>query len=280
MNKLPINLLVTHFYNEEYLLPFWINYHKKLPINNVVLIDYHSTDKSAEIIKELAPSHWRLMTSKNRDFDVLNCDEEVMDIEKQFDGWKICLNITEFLITPDNIGEKLGDPNQDTAAHACPSVIITGEEYGLIRFPKSQKRMSKHPNDIAELFRGFKQGVLCSRMADDGDSLARPPRYLHNGKCGNYQPGRHKTGHRTYENNLIFTGWLGYFPWNQKTIDRKSQIKSQIPQSDAQKNWGHQHFWSHEQMYNVRRQLVQFSEDLLRYENYSRAYNNVSNLLL
>ena len=267
-----------HFYNEEYLLPFWIEYHSKLPIDNVVLIDYHSTDRSVEIIKEQAPSHWRLLTSRNENFDVLKCDQEVMDIEEGLSGWKIALNTTEFLLCPSDIHRALKVDDR-VLAHACPSVIITGKEHGFTRFPKAEVRMSKHPSDAKELFRGFKEGVFCDRLADDGDALRRPPRYIHNAPHGNYSPGRHRTNNRIYTSDLFYVGWLGYFPWNQRVRDRKLQIKSQIPQADIEKQWGHQHFWTDQQLYNVRHQLVQYSENLLETKKYDQAYTNVLSLL-
>ena len=41
--------IISHFYNEEYLLPWWLNHHKKY-FDHGILINYASTDKSVEII--------------------------------------------------------------------------------------------------------------------------------------------------------------------------------------------------------------------------------------
>ena len=49
MNNLTI---ISHFYNEEYLLPFWLNHHKKY-FTNAIMIDYDSTDNSVDIIKKI-----------------------------------------------------------------------------------------------------------------------------------------------------------------------------------------------------------------------------------
>jgi len=62
-----------------------------------VMIDYHSTDRSVEIIREICPT-WDIVTSRNPDFQADKIDTEVMDIEKDIDGWKICLNVTEQMI--------------------------------------------------------------------------------------------------------------------------------------------------------------------------------------
>ena len=89
--------VIAHFYNEEYLLPFWLNHHKNI-FSHGILVDYNSTDNSVKIIKSIVP-HWKIISSRNEYFDAIDCDQEVMDIEKSIQGWKIALNITEFLMT-------------------------------------------------------------------------------------------------------------------------------------------------------------------------------------
>ncbi len=37
--------LVSHIFNEEYLIPFWLNHHKTM-FDQIIIIDYNSTDKS------------------------------------------------------------------------------------------------------------------------------------------------------------------------------------------------------------------------------------------
>src|SRR3989338_10342568 len=76
-------LLISHFYNEEFLLPYWISHHAPL-FDHVVLIDYHSSDNSLNIIRKYAPSHWKVVTTKNKYFEALSFDQEVRDIEKTF----------------------------------------------------------------------------------------------------------------------------------------------------------------------------------------------------
>ena len=94
-------LLVSHFYNEEFLLPYWIMHHAPM-FDQVVLIDYNSTDRSRELIREIAPSHWRVLTSRNEFFDAHEADVEVRDVEKSYpdDMWKVTLNTTEFIVWP------------------------------------------------------------------------------------------------------------------------------------------------------------------------------------
>ena len=43
--------IISHFYNEEYLLPWWLNHHKKY-FDYGLMIDYNSPDISVEVIKD------------------------------------------------------------------------------------------------------------------------------------------------------------------------------------------------------------------------------------
>ena len=95
-------LLITHFYNEEFMLPYWIMHHAPL-FDKVILIDHHSDDRSCQIIKELAPSSWEIRPTALANFDAVLTDYEVRKIEQSYpdEVWKIALTVTEFLIWPD-----------------------------------------------------------------------------------------------------------------------------------------------------------------------------------
>ena len=79
--------VVCHFYNEEYLLPFWLKHHRTMFAHGI-LIDYHSTDQSVAIIRDLCPT-WDVRTSRNTMFQAVLVDEEVMEIEAGVGGYKI-----------------------------------------------------------------------------------------------------------------------------------------------------------------------------------------------
>ncbi|WP_162177859.1 glycosyltransferase family 2 protein, partial [Bacillus gaemokensis] len=87
--------LISHFYNEEYLLPWWLMHHTKL-FDHGILINRGSTDRSVEICRQFAP-HWEVRNSKVPEFDAILVDQEVMEIETEVTGWKMVLNTTEFL---------------------------------------------------------------------------------------------------------------------------------------------------------------------------------------
>ena len=71
--------VISHFYNEEYLLPFWLKHHKKY-FDHGILINYHSTDKSVEIIKEICPD-WEIINTEYEEF--LKGDNEVSPINRK-----------------------------------------------------------------------------------------------------------------------------------------------------------------------------------------------------
>lgn len=88
--------LISHFYNEEMLLPYWIKHHKQI-FDHAILINHGSTDRSFDIIKEMAPE-WDVIDSSLKEFDALLTDFEVEKVEEKIRGWKVCLNTTEFLV--------------------------------------------------------------------------------------------------------------------------------------------------------------------------------------
>ena len=74
--------LISHFWNEEFLLPYWLRHHYPL-FDHGVLLDYASTDQSVEIIRALAP-RWEVRPSRNQWFDARDADAEVMEVEREF----------------------------------------------------------------------------------------------------------------------------------------------------------------------------------------------------
>jgi hypothetical protein len=92
-------VVISHFFNEAYLLPWWLKHHREI-FDHGVLIDYASTDESVAICKELVP-HWEVVPSENASFAAILCDFEVMKHESRFpNAWKLALNTTEFFVAP------------------------------------------------------------------------------------------------------------------------------------------------------------------------------------
>ena len=88
--------IITHIYNEEFLLPFWIKHHLE-NFKDGIVIDFDSSDRSLEIVKELAP-HWTIIQSPLKYFEAEPLDRFIEMIESTISGIRICLNVTEFFI--------------------------------------------------------------------------------------------------------------------------------------------------------------------------------------
>src|SRR5258708_3346420 len=91
--------LICHFRNEEVLMPYWLPHHTRL-FDHGILIHYQSSDPSIAIVSDLAPT-LEIRASRNQTFHSVSIDKEVMDIEASVPGWKMCLNVTEFLMHDD-----------------------------------------------------------------------------------------------------------------------------------------------------------------------------------
>lgn len=116
--------ILTHFYNEEFLLPLWLNHHRKF-FESGILFDYGSTDRSVEIIRDICP-HWQVRPSKNIYFDHIDCDIEIMEAESQLNpsSFRTSITCTEFIV--GNIMKVLSDVSGIDKQVLMPVNYITG----------------------------------------------------------------------------------------------------------------------------------------------------------
>lgn len=206
--------LISHIFNEEYLLPFWLEYHSKI-FTHGIIIDYNSTDNSVEIIKKICPT-WEIRQSRNIEFKAEDVDREVMDIEATISGYKIALNTTEFLI-----------PNASLESILCEQIYSV---------------------QVLVVARTDVDNVLSTREFISNFTQFNPiwrrnnRRYIHNYSHGNYDIGRHHTFYNNLtETDKMFIVWTGFYPWNKHMIKRKVQIQTRIPISDKLIGAGHSH---------------------------------------
>ena len=216
--------ILTHFYNEEYLLPFWLKHHKKY-FDYGILIDYDSNDNSIDIIKKICPD-WKIIKSKNKVFDAYKCDEELIEIETEIKDFRICLNVTEFLIGNYVI---LNDYIETKKYFLIPSYVMVDDE----------NQMYNHVNE----------NLLLERMngidfEKDNNFRIRRARCLSN-LCMQYPLGRHFENYNTDQFRIL---WYGYSPFNEMTIKRKLQIQDRIPESDKFNKLGHEHLITESQL--------------------------------
>jgi|DEB19_MinimDraft_3_1074340.scaffolds.fasta_scaffold42494_2 hypothetical protein len=198
--------LISHFYNEEYLLPWFLNHHKKI-FDHGIMIDYHSTDSSCDIIRTICPD-WEIIKSKNQYFDPQPVDNEVVEIESRIDGWKICLNVTEQIIGNYEI------MTTDGGQHLLPNfffVDLTREEELDYSIP---------------LYYQKKDGFA---FFDNNGSLfsERCSRSIHTGTVSYPGAGRHFTHYTTDELVIFYYGWC---PFNEKAINRKLGMSVKVPE--------------------------------------------------
>jgi len=227
-----VTTVISHFFNEEYLLPWWLEHHKNM-FDHGIMIDYNSTDRSVEIIKRICPT-WEIIRSRNQFFGAREIDSEVMDIEKLLSGWRIALNTTEFLI---------GDLSIINKPRSSFNYGYVGEEviYG-IGIPVSVMVDLDNVEPVYDV-------PLVSQKTDgihyaEGGFDYRKGRLLHNKPGLMYPVGRHYK--YTTEDLMIL--WYGWSPYNQRLIDRKLQIQDRMPLSDKQSGLGTSHLRTQDEL--------------------------------
>ncbi|PGS26297.1 hypothetical protein COC59_12040 [Bacillus cereus] len=219
--------VISHFYNEEYLLPWWLMHHTKL-FNHGILINRGSTDRSVEICRLFAP-RWEIRDSKVLEFDALLVDQEVMEIEKEISGWKMVLNTTEFLCCFDKeaffsslatLGKNMYSIRTILMVDE-PSHGYTNPRYGIPLVKQRYHGIIIHPNPPAPYYGG---------------------RFLHNYSEGNYSVGRHWSFHPfiVYMYPAFILKFF-YSPWNKVMKNRKLQIGPTLSKYSIQHGLGTHH---------------------------------------
>lgn len=247
------------------MLPWFLNHHKQI-FDHGVMIDYHSTDRSVEIIREICPT-WTIITSRNKDFQADTIDTEVNDIEAGIDGWKICLNVTEQLIGNYRVFD-LPAINEVYV----PSIFMVDCDREQLVDPNIPLYKQKH--------HGF--------SFRDGDQafLERRSRRLHRTnvpyptsstrEC--MAPGRHYNMYSDMDLVILYYGWC---PFDNGQLGRKLQIQTQIPLIDRQLNRGFHHITNKETLeYRLENEFIPRSRDLTKeIDYYVKQHENISNIL-
>ena len=201
--------VLCHFYNEEYLLPWWLKHHRKI-FDHGIMIDYNSTDNSRKIIQDICPS-WQIVDSQNIHFDSGLVDREVEEYERTLEGWRIALNVTEFLY---GNYERMSIDN-DQQIYVGNYVFASNDNVNIT-----------HDKPLHE------QCTLGFLDTNDTKTLGkgdRPRRSLHNFPI-KYSPGRHYAQPQTYNDLYIF--YYGYAILNEQAIARKVQIRDKMSEKE------------------------------------------------
>jgi len=231
MSKLTV---VSHFYNEELLLPHWLAHHKTIA-DHGIMINYASTDRSVEIIKEICPT-WEIVESENEWFMVESASAEIMKKEKEISGWKVALNTTEFLFM---------DTSQ-LVDEATNKAFIQEKTYTMVDISPSTFDST-----------GSLLEQKCHGFIDN--NKASHKRAVHCYEDGQYDIGRHKTG---FACDVLDGSYICVYSWSPwpEVLSRKLQIKNKISETDKQnrikKGWGTYHFLSEEELTERYNKLV------------------------
>lgn len=228
--------LIAHIFNEEYLLPYWLNYHSKL-FDNIIIIDYNSTDNSLNICRTICPNIV-IIPSRNSDFNAVEVDREVMDIENTLDGIKMALNVTEFLICKTNIStvfEKYND-----------RVSLSVE--AITAYSRRTHIITDLITDLLEPDMVFKS--------------ERGNRQIHTYPNGAYHVGRHQTSNPQTNTTDFYIAHLGNYPMNESVLKRKQQIGQRIPECDRIARYGFHHLFTKEQIIQVTEESISVGKPL------------------
>lgn len=264
MNK----TVILHYYNESYLLPFWLSHHVNM-FDDGILIDYHSNDNSLSIINKYAP-HWKVFTTKNDHFDAFNVDYEVMKYEELCTDWKIVLNVTEFIV--GNLKDALINLPFDCKGIEIPCKIMVdlNPEYE----PNYQYSLIDQKND------GLLENSLFYHLGESKkpfrDLLFRAKklrktrvysRLLHRNRIGAYGLGRHTWYCESVTTKELLIYKYKYSPWNANMINRKLQIGDKLSTFDKKHHLGSQHLLNKTKLEKKYRRLKKLTEthNLYRY---------------
>ena len=228
-------ILIAHFYNEEYFLPFWLEHHKKI-FDKAILINSFSTDKSLEIINKIAPD-WKVINSPDKKFNSESMERFIIDIENNYkDEVKIVLNISEFLIIK-NLKKFIKLTSQKKSAfwiQAAMMVDIENQEEEVVDLLKQKYAGFWHSDQNLHKI---------NKKFTFADSNYRE-RLIHNFDNGMYLPGRHKSrlkNTKRMSRNIAYIRWYNFSPWNKRFIERKLSFANTLSINDKEKKHGFQH---------------------------------------
>ena len=256
--NLPKLTVISHIFNEEYLLPFWLEHHSKI-FDHGIIIDYCSTDNSLAIVKRFCPT-WEIIKTTNLNqngtpnFKANLIDIEVSKIEETINGFRIALNTTEFLFLTKNKYDLINS--------------LSAKLYYFIKsYTVVSNKLNFYPKNTVEFLNNIN---IISKNDRPGNS---PYRILHSDKSIKYDIGRHTILNGTKETKIIdnfdhfFILWFKYYPFNDTIIKRKLQIQQNIPISDIKKRLGYQHIVNDTELKNNYYIELNNSTDIYNIEN-------------
>lgn len=242
MNK----TLLCHFYNEEYLLPFFVKHHLEI-FDRGVFINYNSTDNSVDIIREYCPDEkqWLIIDTKEPEFDAERLDREVESFERRIPGWKMCLNVTEFLI--GDIDTLCNQHSEQFFVKSIPMIDV-------------EENIGKDISINKPIYEQRSHGIINVDVnKPDQIYINRSPRSMHQINV-TYPTGRHYWNQETVDKAAIL--WYGYSPFNETLLKRKTQISNKVSKRDKKLNLGFQHHFNNSELGQKHKNYLPYIEDL------------------
>jgi len=249
-----MRFVICHVRNEKYLLNWWLQHHKD-KFDHGIIVDYHSTDDSMDLVKQITPK-WQVVKSVNKDFNAANCDIEVMNIERSIQqqypyAWMIALNVTEFLIGNTKrllSAYKSQKPVRMQKLIPCDVMIDTEEQKFTEPNPNLslvKQRSFGMPCDYSEdtIYNAYAGSRDFQSIEDNVMYDNRKMRSMHNFPLNYFdtsvwRAGRHYWGTPCEDFRIL---WYGYSPFTEGLIQRKLAIQTQIPEADKAVGNGGQH---------------------------------------
>jgi hypothetical protein len=209
--------LISHIYNEEFLLPFFIKQHYS-KFDHGIILDFGSTDESKSIIKRMAPN-WQIIDCSEYSFSAIKLDNLVTELESEIQGICLTLTVTEFLI---------GDPRLISKEAIIPTV-------SLLRLPEEPEiSLGQKFHDV------YKNGIFpfSSQSHSETEWMARKKGRRISVLRSPYPVGRHFD---LLGDSLLLIYRVSNCLANEKMLKRRLQIQDKIPVSDKVLGLGVQH---------------------------------------
>jgi hypothetical protein len=238
--------IISHIYNEAFLLPFFIEQHYA-KFDHGVILDFGSTDDSRSIIEKLAPK-WKIIDCSHHLFEAAKVDYLVAELESKIQGTTVALTATEFLI---------GDPRLISTEAIIPTV-------SLLRLPgEPEIRIGQKFHDV------YKNGVFPfqAEVNLETEWMSRKKGRKIGGVRSEYPVGRHFD---LLGDSLLLIYRVSNCLASEEMIQRRLQIQNRVPDSEIAKGFAIQHTdygrgLTRDSLLNTIKAEVKFSENLTEY---------------
>jgi hypothetical protein len=247
--------LISHIRNEEYMLQWWIPHHLQ-KFDEVVIINYGSTDNTVDMIREMAP-HWHIVDAWDEKFDCFRCDEQIFSLEQQIQQqypgtFTIALTITEFLVGNTKFLDRetgrhekyilacqMCDRDEEMYVEPDPNIpLIKQRTFG---YPEFYDETVKNDQQIYEqpIWKNFETGEYHVGWFSDLKVSPRYQRCIRNGAYSTYDIGRHYW-RENIERRLKIACYY-YSPITKKMIERKCRVQDNLNQQNIDDKFAYQH---------------------------------------